>query len=184
MGRAFAVSQDSTRIEPAQTTNTSKVTAPKKEALKSPEIKPEVAPPAPTPIDPNGCEAQGMWWRADNYGCIPKTVEAAPAPTPVATPAQYVSAPAVTYRAPVSGGGEGVPAVLIAIRNCESGGNYTAENPSSASGAYQFLDSTWAGYGGYSRAKYAPPAVQDAAAIAEYNRNGTTPWNPSRSCWG
>lgn len=56
-------------------------------------------------------------------------------------------------------------AILAAIRTFESGGDYTAESASStASGAYQFLDSTWGGYGGYARAKDAPPPVQDAAA--------------------
>lgn len=51
------------------------------------------------------------------------------------------------------------------IRKYESGGNYRAENPSSsASGAYQFIDSTWRAITGRSdRAKDAPPAVQDAA---------------------
>ncbi len=43
----------------------------------------------------------------------------------------------------------------------ESGGNWHAQNASStASGGYQFLDSTWAGYGGYARATHAPPWVQ------------------------
>lgn len=49
----------------------------------------------------------------------------------------------------------------------ESHGNPSAENPtSSASGLWQFLDSTWAEYGGYSRASHAPVSVQNAKAAA------------------
>lgn len=48
---------------------------------------------------------------------------------------------------------------------CESHGSLTAQNPrSTASGKWQILDSTWNGYGGYSRAMYAPEDVQDAKA--------------------
>lgn len=54
---------------------------------------------------------------------------------------------------------------LRTIRTLESGGDYTARaSGSSASGAYQFLDSTWDGYAGYLRAGDAPPDVQDAKA--------------------
>jgi hypothetical protein len=81
-----------------------------------------------------------------------------------------------------------LPAVLSAIKQCESGGNYTAVNPTSgASGAYQFLTSTWqslSASAGYATAAAAPPAVQDAAALALYNEDGTTPWASSESCWG
>ena len=57
-------------------------------------------------------------------------------------------------------------AILATIRAVESGGDYTAvARGSTASGAYQFLDSTWAGYGGFRRARDAPPAVQDAKAV-------------------
>lgn len=80
----------------------------------------------------------------------------------------------------------GIP-VLEAIKQCESGGSYTAVNASSgASGAYQFLDSTWQGLSasqGYSTAASAPASVQDAAAIELYNQAGTTPWAASQSCW-
>ena len=51
------------------------------------------------------------------------------------------------------------------VKQRESGGDYNAQNPtSSASGAWQFLDSTWAGFGGYARAVLAPPEVQDEKA--------------------
>lgn len=61
---------------------------------------------------------------------------------------------------------------------CESGGNPTADNPnSSASGLWQFLDSTWAGYGGYDRAKYAPASVQNELAAAIWNGgSGQSHW--------
>lgn len=74
---------------------------------------------------------------------------------------------------------------LEAIARCESGGSYTAQNrTSTASGKYQFLNSTWGGYGGYSRAADAPPEVQDAKARDTYARSGTRPWAASQGCWG
>lgn len=64
--------------------------------------------------------------------------------------------------------------ILATIRHRESRGNYSIESKSSsASGAYQFIDSTWqtltAKYGigtEFSRAAYAPPSIQDAIARA------------------
>lgn len=84
--------------------------------------------------------------------------------------------PVLLFAASPAGGacGSGPPvdasvdAILATIRQLESGGDYTARAAgSSASGAYQFLDSSWASYGGYTRAYLAPPAIQDAKA-AEY----------------
>ena len=62
-------------------------------------------------------------------------------------------------------------------------GGYSAQNPrSSASGAYQFIDSTWrnaassAGHPGYSRAVHAPWWVQDAVAMHAVNNGGRSHW--------
>ena len=58
--------------------------------------------------------------------------------------------------------------VIYGIKIQESRGDYHAENPTStASGAYQYIDGTWDGYGGYSHAGDAPPAVQDAKMRAD-----------------
>lgn len=62
--------------------------------------------------------------------------------------------------------------ILATIRTKESGGNYGISNPgSSASGAYQFIDSTWKSLTNkyqigtdYPRAYLAPPQIQDAVA--------------------
>lgn len=60
---------------------------------------------------------------------------------------------------------------------------YGARNPrSTASGAYQFLNSTWrnvsgrAGHPGYARAADAPWYVQDAVALWLYNNGGRSAW--------
>jgi len=80
---------------------------------------------------------------------------------------------------------------LACVRRRESGGNYSAENPTStASGAYQFLDSSWrtlsarAGYGGYGgHAAYAPAWVQDAVAVWTVENIGRSPWySASKPC--
>lgn len=73
---------------------------------------------------------------------------------------------------------------LACVRRHESGGNYQAENPvSTASGAYQFLDSTWrtmsgrAGHGGWGHAASAPPYVQDAVAQYTVDSGWRSAWN-------
>lgn len=89
-----------------------------------------------------------------------------------------------------SGNGVSIPAIGLRIRQCESGGNYQAQNPTStASGAFQWIDGSWRAYGfveryGVTRAMYATPAQQDESFVIGYQRSGTTPWNASIHCWG
>jgi hypothetical protein len=74
---------------------------------------------------------------------------------------------------------------LACVRAHESdrAGGYAAQNPrSSASGAYQFIDSTWrnvsvrAGHPGYARAVHAPWYVQDAVALWLVENGGRSAW--------
>lgn len=71
----------------------------------------------------------------------------------------------------------------VRAHESDTAGGYRAQNPrSTASGAYQFLDSTWrnvapkAGFPGYSRAIHAPPRVQDHVALWLYNNGGRSAW--------
>jgi hypothetical protein len=78
-----------------------------------------------------------------------------------------------------------LPDVLKRIRQCESRGDYQAQNPrSTASGAYQFIDSTWNNFRGYPKARMAPDYIQDEYALLIYQRYGTRPWAASQHCWG
>lgn len=80
--------------------------------------------------------------------------------------------------------GNPAPALLQRIKQCESHGDYTAQNRhSTASGGYQYLDSTWNHYDGYDRAMYAPASVQDQRAESDFARVGGRPWLASQSCW-
>jgi muramidase (phage lysozyme) len=61
---------------------------------------------------------------------------------------------------------------------CESGGNYSAVNPSSgAGGAYQILPSTWQAYGGQGLPQDASPAEQSKIASEIYASQGRSAWS-------
>ncbi len=72
------------------------------------------------------------------------------------------------------GGPYSIPTYIVM---CESGGNYSALNPSSgAGGAYQIIPSTWEAYGGSGLPHEASKAEQDRIAALIYADSGTAPW--------
>lgn len=72
------------------------------------------------------------------------------------------------------GGPYAIPTYIVM---CESGGNYSAVNPSSgAGGAYQILPSTWALYGGQGAPQDAPKAEQDRIAAEIWADSGASAW--------
>ena len=78
--------------------------------------------------------------------------------------------PAASY----PGGPYAIPTEIVM---CESGGNYSALNPSSgAGGAYQIIPSTWEAYGGTGSPHTAPKAEQDRIAAEIWADSGSSAW--------
>lgn len=137
----------------------------------SPTVTEEVtttteAPTTTTTVDP---AALAAFYEA--VAASQTTTTTAPPPPPPTTAAPRPTAPPTTAApappAPVNYGsgacGGDLPPCYVMMR--ESGGNITAQNPTStASGKWQFLDSTWGGFMGYAKARYAPEWVQDERA--------------------
>ncbi len=72
------------------------------------------------------------------------------------------------------GGPYSIPTYIVM---CESGGNYSALNPSSgAGGAYQILPSTWELYGGQGAPHQAPKEEQDRIAAEIWADSGGSAW--------
>jgi septal ring factor EnvC (AmiA/AmiB activator) len=72
------------------------------------------------------------------------------------------------------GGPYSIPTYIVM---CESGGNYSALNPSSgAGGAYQILPSTWELYGGKGAPHEASKAEQDRIAAEIWADSGPSAW--------
>lgn len=97
----------------------------------------------------------------------PTTAPAAPPPPPPTTAAPPPPPPAPAPRN-ISVDPAQLGHILATIRYLESRGDYTAPpNRGNASGAYQFIASTWDDYGGYPHAYLAPPHVQDERAALD-----------------
>ncbi len=121
----------------------------------------------------------------------PTTTTTAPAPAPAPTPTTPTTTttappaePAPTTTTTTTTAPPAAPAaqhvtvydgqlgqILATIRYMESRGQYhLPPNKGNASGAYQFIASTWGNYGGYAHAYLAPPGVQDERAAADVQR--------------
>jgi septal ring factor EnvC (AmiA/AmiB activator) len=72
------------------------------------------------------------------------------------------------------GGPYSIPTYIVM---CESGGDYSAVNPSSgAGGAYQIIPSTWELYGGKGEPQNGSKAEQDRIAAEIWADSGTSAW--------
>jgi hypothetical protein len=65
---------------------------------------------------------------------------------------------------------------FAALRQCESGGNYSINTGNGYYGAYQFDLGTWRSVGGSGYPNQASPATQDALAYRLYQERGWSPW--------
>lgn len=98
----------------------------------------------------------------------PTTTTVPPLVTTTTThpPSPRVQAQSVSGSGTVNGYPCGGALPTCRVLACESGGDPSAQNPtSSASGLWQILDSTWDGFGGYARALHAPWQVQNEKAV-------------------
>lgn len=86
-------------------------------------------------------------------------------PATESTPPAYVP----TVAAPSGGPCDAIPAYIV---ECESGCNYSAQNPSGAYGAYQIMPGTSSAYG----CDMSTPEGQDACAAKIYADQGSSPW--------
>jgi cell division septation protein DedD len=95
------------------------------------------------------------------------TTTTAPPPTTTAPPTT-TTAPSASY---VSAAGD-----FAALRECESGNNYSENSGNGYYGAYQFSEQTWQGLGYSGLPSDAAPSVQDQAAEQLQARSGWGQW--------
>jgi soluble lytic murein transglycosylase-like protein len=73
---------------------------------------------------------------------------------------------------------------LVQVAKCESGFDPRAKNPrSTASGVFQFIDTTWAGTPEAKAGRSVFDAAANVEAGARLARGGWGPWASSRGCW-
>jgi hypothetical protein len=98
----------------------------------------------------------------------PTTTTAPPTTTTTAPPTTTTAAPSASY---VSSSGN-----WAALRECESGDDYSENSGNGYYGAYQFSEQTWQGLGYSGLPSDAAPSVQDQAAQQLQARSGWGQW--------
>lgn len=140
-------------------------------------------------------------WGPELCPSLPHPAHHEPCPVTTTTSATRARVTTTTPAAATTSS-EGMSALQRRIGGCESSGSptgvlrWTTEEltgSTTASGAFQILDSTWAGwivtYGrgtdasSYSRAMYAPPSTQVTIVARVLAGEGTGPWAASAYCW-
>jgi cytoskeletal protein RodZ len=143
-------------------------TEPQKRSDEKPVEKPKEESPAPPKeepkVDPNGCEAKGMWWRADNYECIPKPAAAA---TNKTAPASSGSGSCQAEIAKYGWNQSVATAVMLA----ESGGNTGIVNNNPATGDYSVGCFQVNIYGANARTRPSEAALKNAATNVQWAYN-------------
>ncbi len=142
------------------TTTTTAATTPTATTTVGPTATTAATPDDTSANDPSFGEVRTIDL-ADPTNADPTNADAAAAtdtlPTDAPAPALHVTAFP-----------EAMEHILATIRYLESRGIYTLPpNAGNASGAYQFIESTWDDYAGYPHAYLAPPQVQDERAASD-----------------
>jgi peptidoglycan hydrolase CwlO-like protein len=120
----------------------------------------------------HSAEISGLQSKIDGWVDDIAAARAAAAKRAAANAADQAAAAAEVDR--FFGGPYSIPTYIVM---CESGGNYSAVNPSSgAGGAYQILPSTWELYGGTGAPQDGTKAEQDQIAAEIWADSGTSAW--------
>lgn len=134
--------------------------------------KPPSGPPLEMYVFLNYLTAEKAWYSAVAWLT---TVSQSETTQPSNVPSVHHSVS--TYRSGGGGGGGGGGGdQFAAIRQCESGGNYSTNTGNGFYGAYQFSASTWHSLGYAGLPSDAPPSVQDQAAQQLASRSGFGQW--------
>jgi hypothetical protein len=168
-------------------------TTPERDA--EPDAAPEAAPPSEMPVETPVDAVTRVLTESYTWDERSPRVEELQFVLGVRVDGWYSGATLAAHRSALESAGRPVdllPALPVgpapekwaALRECESGGDYTITNPSGKyRGAYQFDRSTWNSVAGRHDPSLvgvdpaaASPADQDAMALALYVERGARPW--------